>query len=125
MIIHSANDAPARLTKDSSASDSSPTEPVIHHAKALKAMVEMAAAIDSHAKWWRSMPVLPVIAQPRSTSVTPFTSRIRVSARWICCTPCTSRVKRIRADPLRLRVFTAITLSFSFESTSEMSRRRP
>jgi hypothetical protein len=37
------------LTIDSSASDSSPTEPVSHHAKPLRMMVAIAAATDSHA----------------------------------------------------------------------------
>ena len=41
--------APARLTTDSSASESSPTEPVSHQAKDLSTMVASAAAIDSQA----------------------------------------------------------------------------
>src|SRR3990167_3214647 len=53
-IIHKANDAPARLTRDSSASESRLTEPVIHHASVFSAMVAIAATIDNQAKWWRS-----------------------------------------------------------------------
>ena len=49
-IITSANEAPARFTKDSIASDSRPTEPVSHQAIALSAMVATAAAIEIHAK---------------------------------------------------------------------------
>ena len=41
--------APARLTPDSRASDSSPTDPVSHQATAFSTMVASAAAIDSHA----------------------------------------------------------------------------
>ena len=47
--IHSAIKAPARLTKDSMASESSPTEPVICHATTLSVMVATAAAMDSQA----------------------------------------------------------------------------
>src|SRR3989338_5231400 len=46
----SAISAPARLTKDSSASDSSPTEPVSHQAAPLSRMVESAAAIERYAQ---------------------------------------------------------------------------
>src|SRR3990172_13335540 len=53
-IIHKANDAPARLTRDSSASESRLTEPVIHHASVFSAMVAIAATIDNQAKWWRA-----------------------------------------------------------------------
>ena len=45
----SAITAPARFTPDSSASESRPTEPVIHQAAAFNTMVVSAAAIDSHA----------------------------------------------------------------------------
>ena len=41
--------APTRLTMDSTASDSRPTEPVRRYAIVLSAMVAMAAAIESHA----------------------------------------------------------------------------
>ena len=46
----SAISAPARLTKDSSASESRPTEPVSQYAMAFSAMVRIAAAIESQAK---------------------------------------------------------------------------
>jgi hypothetical protein len=45
----SAIKAPARLTKDSRASDSSPTDPVTHQAAPLSRMVARAAAMDSQA----------------------------------------------------------------------------
>jgi len=45
----SAISAPARLTNDSSASDSRPTEPVSHQATPLRTMVASAVAIDSQA----------------------------------------------------------------------------
>ena len=45
----SAITAPARLTSDSSASESRPTDPVMRHAAALRTMVESAAPMDSHA----------------------------------------------------------------------------
>ena len=45
----SATTAATRLTTDSAASDSSPTEPVSHAANALRAMVVTAAPIDSQA----------------------------------------------------------------------------
>src|SRR3954470_9315652 len=48
--MDSMRSAAARLTSDSSASDSRPTEPVSHQASAFKAMVAMAAAIESQAK---------------------------------------------------------------------------
>jgi hypothetical protein len=38
----------AKLTKDSMASDSKPTESVIHQAKVLSAMVMMATTIEAH-----------------------------------------------------------------------------
>jgi hypothetical protein len=41
--------AATRLTSDSSASESKPTEPVITYAAHLSAIVRIAAAIDSHA----------------------------------------------------------------------------
>ena len=47
VTIHSPNTAAARLTKDSSASDSKPTEPVTHQAQVLSAMVSSATAIDT------------------------------------------------------------------------------
>ncbi len=46
--------AATRLTTDSAASESRPTDPVIHHAKVFSAMVRSAAAIDSHANLVRS-----------------------------------------------------------------------
>src|SRR5262245_33804723 len=49
LSIASVTTAAARFTNDSSASDSSPTEPVSHQAPALSAIVATAAAIDSHA----------------------------------------------------------------------------
>ena len=42
--------APARLTKDSSASESKPTEPVRKYAPAFSAIVRIAAPIESQAK---------------------------------------------------------------------------
>ena len=45
----SAMTAPARLTPDSSASESSPTEPVNHQASVFSAIVARAAAIDNQA----------------------------------------------------------------------------
>jgi hypothetical protein len=48
--IHKAIDAPPRLTSDSSASDSRPTEPVTYQARLFSAIVASAAAIDSQAK---------------------------------------------------------------------------
>ena len=47
--IDTASSAAARFTKDSSASDSSPTEPVSHQASNLSAIVASAAATDSQA----------------------------------------------------------------------------
>jgi len=47
VTISSANIAPARLTSDSSASDSRLTEPLTHHAPVLSAMVARATATDS------------------------------------------------------------------------------
>lgn len=44
----SANTAPARLTNDSSASDSSPTEPVRCQASVLSTMVTSATATEPH-----------------------------------------------------------------------------
>ncbi len=41
--------AATKLTKDSMASDSRPTEPVSHHAQVFKPMVATAAAMDSQA----------------------------------------------------------------------------
>src|SRR5688500_9785878 len=49
LSIHSAMKAAPRLTNDSRASDSSPTEPVSHHAHILSPMVAMAAATASQA----------------------------------------------------------------------------
>src|SRR5512143_1290127 len=46
----SAISAPARLTNDSSASESRPTEPVSHQATPLSPMVAKAAAMESQAK---------------------------------------------------------------------------
>jgi hypothetical protein len=43
----SANSAPARLTSDSSASDSRLTEPLTHQAPVFSAMVASATATDS------------------------------------------------------------------------------
>src|SRR3954466_767215 len=48
--IESMRSAAARLTSDSRASESSPTDPVSHHAYALSAMVASAAAMESQAK---------------------------------------------------------------------------
>lgn len=56
----SATTAATRLTTDSAASESRPTEPVSSHAPALSEMVMAAAAMDSHAyrvrstgwAWW-------------------------------------------------------------------------
>lgn len=48
--IANAISAPARLTKDSIASERRPTEPVIKYAMPFRAIVEMAAAIESQAK---------------------------------------------------------------------------
>jgi len=45
----SAIRAPARLTRDSSASESRPTEPVIHQATVFRMMVVSAATIDNQA----------------------------------------------------------------------------
>ena len=42
--------APARLTKDSSASESRPTEPVSRYAIAFRPIVKIAAAMESQAK---------------------------------------------------------------------------
>ena len=47
--IDSASSAAARLTRDSSASDSRPTEPVSHQASVLSPIVAIAAATDSQA----------------------------------------------------------------------------
>ena len=47
VTISSANIAPARLTSDSSASDSRLTEPVIHQAAVFSTMVATATATDS------------------------------------------------------------------------------
>ena len=47
VTIASANIAPARLTSDSIASDSRPTEPVSHQAPVFSAIVASATAIDS------------------------------------------------------------------------------
>ena len=47
--IDTASSAAARFTKDSSASDSSPTEPVSHQASVLSAIVASAATTDSQA----------------------------------------------------------------------------
>ena len=47
VTMASANMAPARLTKDSSASDSRPTEPVSHQASVLSTMVSSATTIDN------------------------------------------------------------------------------
>src|SRR5258708_13979952 len=47
--MESASSAAARLTTDSRASDSSPTEPVSHQANALRVIVANAAAIESRA----------------------------------------------------------------------------
>lgn len=44
--------APARFTKDSSASDSSPTEPLIHQARVLRAMVSTATPIEARSRLW-------------------------------------------------------------------------
>ena len=46
VTIIRANTAPARLTKDSMASDSRPTEPVTYQARVLRMMVRTAAAAD-------------------------------------------------------------------------------
>src|ERR1043165_1102268 len=48
--IDSAITPAARLTNDSRASDSSPTEPVTHQARPLRTIVATAAAIESRAK---------------------------------------------------------------------------
>jgi hypothetical protein len=47
VTIASANIAPARLTTDSIASDSNPTDPVNHQAPVFSAMVASATAIES------------------------------------------------------------------------------
>jgi hypothetical protein len=47
--MESASSAAARLTIDSSASESRPTEPVSHQASAFRPIVASAAAIDSQA----------------------------------------------------------------------------
>ena len=52
-----ASSAAARLTMDSSASDSRPTEPVSHQASVLSPMVASAAATDSQAKRSRFIPI--------------------------------------------------------------------
>ena len=70
VTIASANSADARLTNDSIASDSRPTEPVIHHASDLIAMVATAVATDS----LRS--VLICIAQTLHASVTRANLRL-------------------------------------------------
>src|SRR5690625_602074 len=49
----SAITAATRLTTDSAASDSNPTEPVTHQAVTLSAMVTIAVATDSHANFFR------------------------------------------------------------------------
>src|SRR5258705_6773560 len=57
VTIASANKAAARLTKDSIASDSRPTEPVTHHAAVFKLMVATAASTDSLRKVRTEKPV--------------------------------------------------------------------
>jgi len=47
--MDSASTAAARLTSDSSASESRPTDPVSHHAAVFRPIVASAAAIDSQA----------------------------------------------------------------------------
>lgn len=47
VTMASAKIAPARLTSDSIASDSRPTDPVSHHAPVFSAMVASAAAMES------------------------------------------------------------------------------
>ncbi len=47
--IVSATDAPARLTNDSIASESRPTEPVSKYAAPFSVIVATAAAMESHA----------------------------------------------------------------------------
>jgi hypothetical protein len=49
MIIASAISAATRFTRDSSASDKRPTEPVIHQAVPFSRMVAIAAATESQA----------------------------------------------------------------------------
>ena len=63
----SASIAATRLTVDSSASDSSPTDPVSHHASVFRTIVPSAAAIDSQAYFSRGLEVAgkaPIIAVP-------------------------------------------------------------
>src|SRR5882672_4278831 len=57
VTIASANKAAARLTKDSIASDSRPTEPVTHHAAVFKLIVATAASTDSLRKVRTERPV--------------------------------------------------------------------
>ena len=53
LIAPSAITAATRLTTDSAASDSRPTEPVTHHAPTLSAMVTIAVATESQANFFR------------------------------------------------------------------------
>ena len=50
MTIINPKMALAKLTKDSIASDSKPTESVIHHAQVLSVMVMMATTTEAHNK---------------------------------------------------------------------------
>ena len=76
-----------------------------------------AAALASHAS--------PPSAQRRPADSTPETSRTSASARFNCGRSSTSSVNDMRACRLRDSVLTAVTLIFSRENTSEMSRSRP
>ena len=77
-IVNIANaiSAPTRLTRDSSASESRPTEPVSKYAVAFSAMVRMAAAIESQAKRVRDERFLhsPLFSAPAFKLLLPYRS---------------------------------------------------
>src|SRR5262245_41874470 len=85
LTISSANAAPARLTSDSSASDSKPTELVSHHAPNFSAIVASATATDSLRYELTRMPALCLRdRQP------PAVPRDRISVRLNRASPGTT-----------------------------------
>src|SRR5256885_2330079 len=74
----SANTAPARLTKDSSASDSRPTEPVSHQARVLSTMVSSATTTEMRIRLCGAI-------QSDALAVDGVDSAMLRCDRWGCC----------------------------------------
>ncbi len=78
--MKSAITAAPRLTKDSRASDRSPTEPVSHHAIVFSTIVATAAAIESQAKRTSEPRVMRVRGRTRAP---PYRLRSTFPTAWM------------------------------------------